>query len=168
MNAMIYFENRQKRVRIGYDLKMLIRRAVIATLMAEGVGGKCEVSVTFTDNDGIKEINRDYRDIDTPTDVLSFPQIDFEADGVDKCSDEKKILGDIVLSVDRVAEQAAELSHSFEHETAFLCVHSMLHLLGYDHVTSEEDEKEMFDRQRLIIKILERDLEYFDTEMKEN
>ena len=162
---MIYFENRQKRVVIDYDLKMLIRRAVLASLMAEGVDGKCEVSVTFTDNEGIREINREYRNIDAPTDVLSFPQIDFEADGVDKSSNEKKILGDIVLSVDRVAEQAAELSHSFEHEAAFLCVHSMLHLLGYDHVTCEEDEKKMFARQRMIIKILARDLEYFDKEI---
>lgn len=165
MNARIYFENRQKRVPIGYDLKMLIRRAVIATLMCEGVGGLCEVSVTFTDNEGIKKINGEYRNIDAPTDVLSFPQIDFEADGIDPSDGKKKILGDIVLSVERISQQAAELSHSFEHETAFLCVHSMLHLLGYDHVTSEEDEKVMFSRQKMIIKILKKDLDYFDREI---
>ncbi len=165
MKLMIYFENTQSRVQIGYNIKMLIRRAIIASLMYEKIGGKCEVSVTFTDNEGIRALNKEYRNIDAPTDVLSFPQIDFEADGINRQGNEKKILGDIVLSVDRIAEQAAELSHSFEHETAFLCVHSMLHLLGYDHVTSEEDEKKMLARQRVIIKILEKDLEYFDKDI---
>ena len=165
MKVMIYFENVQNRVPIGYDLKMLLRRAVIASLMYEGVRGRCEVSVTFTDNEGIRAIHKEDRKIDAPTDVLSFPQIDFEADGVDPASDEKKILGDIVLSVERIIDQAVELSHSFEHETAFLTVHSMLHLLGYDHVTSEEDEKEMLARQRIIVKILSKDFEYFDKEI---
>ncbi len=164
MNAKIYFENRQRRVFIDYNLKLLIRRAVIATLMCEGVGGLCEISVTFTDNEGIRVINAEHRNIDAPTDVLSFPQIDFAVDGLDPAENDEKVLGDIVLSVERVAEQAAELSHSFEHEAAFLTVHSMLHLLGYDHVTNEADEKEMIARQKIIIKILEKDLEYFDRE----
>ncbi|MBE6599829.1 MAG: rRNA maturation RNase YbeY [Ruminococcaceae bacterium] len=164
MNAKIYFENRQSRVLVDYNLQMLIRRAVIATLMCERVGGLCEISVTFTDNEGIKKINAEYRNIDAPTDVLSFPQIDFEADGIDFASDEEKVLGDIVLSTERIAEQAAELGHSFEHEAAFLTVHSMLHLLGYDHVTCETDEKEMIGRQKIIIKVLAKDLEYFDKE----
>ena len=167
MKRMIYFENSQDRIPIGYNLKMLIRRSLIAALMCEKVGGKCEISVTFTDNDGIQKINKEFRNIDAPTDVLSFPQIDFENDGIDKGSNEKKILGDIVLSVDKIEEQARELSHSFEHEAAFLCVHSVLHLLGYDHVTCEEDEKKMFARQRMIIKILEKDLEFFDSRVKD-
>ena len=166
MKLMIYFENTQKRVPIEYNLKLLIRRATVATLMYERVGGACEVSVTFTDNEGIRAINKEYREIDAPTDVLSFPQIDFVADGIDPRSDEKKILGDIVLSTERIAEQAAELGHSFEHEAAFLTVHSVLHLLGYDHVTCEADEKIMFAKQRAIIKILEKDLEYFDKDVK--
>ena len=167
MKLMIYFENSQDRVSIGYNIKMLIRRSLIAALMCEKVGGKCEISVTFTDNEGIQKINREFRNIDAPTDVLSFPQIDFENDGIDKSSNEKKILGDIVLSVDKIEEQARELEHSFEHETAFLCVHSALHLLGYDHVTSEQDEKKMLARQRMIIKILGKDLEFFDNRVKD-
>ena len=78
MKLMIYFENSQDRIPIGYNLKMLIRRSLIAALMCEKVGGKCEISVTFTDNDGIQKINKEFRNIDAPTDVLSFPQIDFE------------------------------------------------------------------------------------------
>ena len=165
MNLMIYFENAQSRVPIEYNLKLLVRRAAIAALMCEKVGGKCEISVTFTDNDGIKEINREHRGIDAPTDVLSFPQMDYLPED-DKSGNEKKILGDIVLSVERIAEQAIELGHSFEHEAAFLTVHSVLHLLGYDHVTNEADEKKMLARQRLIIKILQSDLEYFDKDVK--
>ena len=150
----IYFENTQNIRPIDYNLKLLVRRAIVATLMFEKVGGKCEISVTFTDNEGIQAINREYREIDAPTDVLSFPQNDFNEDGIDKSDDSEKILGDIVLSLEKAKEQADEYGHSFEREVAFLCVHSTLHLLGYDHETGEDDEADMRRRQSEIMEMM--------------
>ncbi len=109
-----------------------------------------EISLTFTDNKGIREINREYRGIDRETDVLSFPMLDFEngeADAEFETDEDMVMLGDIVISVERAAEQAAELNHSVRRELAFLTAHSMLHLLGYDHVDDEEGEREMIERQ---------------------
>ena len=143
MSLHIYFENMQDEHRITYALKMLVRRSIEATLAFEDVAEPCEVSVTFADNEGIQAINREYRQIDAPTDVLSFPL--FEEQGG------KKQLGDIVLSLERCAAQAEEFGHSFERECAFLTVHSTLHLLGYDHVNSEEEEKDMRQRQTAIV-----------------
>ena len=143
MSLHIYFENMQDTHRITYALKMLVRRSIETTLAFEGVSAPCEVSVTFTDNDGIQAINREYRQIDAPTDVLSFPL--FEEQGG------KKQLGDIVLSLEKCAAQAEEFGHSFERECAFLTVHSTLHLLGYDHVNGEEEEMDMRKRQTAIV-----------------
>ena len=143
MSLHIYFENMQDEHRITYALKMLVRRSIEATLAFEDVAEPCEVSVTFADNEGIQAINREYRQIDAPTDVLSFPL--FEEQGG------KKQLGDIVLSLERCAAQAEEFGHSFERECAFLTVHSTLHLLGYDHVNGEEEEKDMRQRQTAIV-----------------
>ncbi len=143
MSLHIYFENMQDKHRVTYALKMLVRNAVEATLAFEAVDAPCEVSVTFADNEGIRAINREYRNIDAPTDVLSFPL--FEEQGG------KKQLGDIVLSLERCAEQAEEFGHSFERECAFLTVHSTLHLLGYDHVNGEEEERDMRKRQTAIV-----------------
>ena len=143
MSLHIYFENMQDEHRITYALKMLVRRSIEATLAFEEVTEPCEVSVTFTDNEGIQAINREYRNIDAPTDVLSFPL--FEEQGG------KKQLGDIVLSLERCAAQAEEFGHSFERECAFLTVHSTLHLLGYDHVNGEKEEKDMRQRQTAIV-----------------
>ena len=139
----IYFENTQSQMRITYNLKLLIRRAVLATLQAEGITKPAEVSVTFTDNAQIKEINNEHRGIDAPTDVLSFPLFEESPSGI--------MLGDIVLSLERCAAQAEEFGHSFRRECAFLTVHSTLHLLGYDHETGEEDEKDMRARQTAIV-----------------
>ena len=162
MKLMIYFENTQDKFKLTNKFMLLIRRAIVATLEYEGVGGNCEVSVTFTDNVGIHALNKEYRNIDRPTDVLSFPQIDFENDGVDLEDGSYKILGDIVISLERAAEQAKEIGHSAEHEAAFLTVHSTLHLLGYDHETGEDDEKEMFGKQKDIIGIIAEELKEFD------
>ena len=151
---MIYFENDQDKMPISYKLKRLVRFAVEATLVYEGVARDLEVSVTFTDNEKIRKLNRNFRKIDRATDVLSFPLFDFDGDG-DSMSDElDDMLGDIVLSLERAAEQADEFGHSFEREVAFLTVHSMLHLLGYDHETSEEDELDMRRRQTAIMEML--------------
>ena len=149
-DLMIYFLNSQDNFKISYSLKMLVRRAVLASLDYEGYCNRAEVSLTFTDNEGIKRLNREFRDIDRETDVLSFPLTDYT--GTDMCIDEPEMsLGDIVISLERAAAQAEEFGHSFEREVAFLTVHSMLHLLGYDHVNSEDEELEMRRRQSEIL-----------------
>ena len=151
---MIYFENDQEKMPISYKLKKLVRFAVEATLAYEEIARDLEVSVTFTDDEGIRKLNRNFRKIDRATDVLSFPLFDFEGEG-DALSDElDDMLGDIVLSLERAEAQAEEYGHSFEREVAFLTVHSMLHLLGYDHETSEEDELDMRRRQTAIMEML--------------
>ena len=167
MKLMIYFDDSQNKIKVTYALELLLRRAIEATLGYERVNGGCEVSLTFTDDEGIRELNSRYRNIDRATDVLSFPQIDFVTDGVDLSDNSYKILGDIVISLERAKAQAAEIGHSLEHEAAFLCVHSTLHLLGYDHVTSEEDEKIMFGKQKEIIESLAPELAAFDGKGKE-
>ena len=143
MSLQIYFENVQENERVTYALKMRVRESVLATLAYEGKEGHSEVSVTFTDNEGIRAINREYREIDAPTDVLSFPLFE-ECDGT-------RMLGDIVLSLEKCRAQAEEFGHSFERECAFLTVHSTLHLLGYDHVNGEEEEQDMRARQTAIV-----------------
>lgn len=155
MNMMIYFENEQEARAVSYKLKMLVRRAIEATLDYEQYGNACEVSVTFTDNKGIHALNKKFRGVDRPTDVLSFPLFDYEGESEEPPVDELfGMLGDIVLSLERAERQAEEYGHSFEREVAFLTVHSMLHLLGYDHETSEEDETEMRQRQSAIMQIM--------------
>ena len=147
MKLKIYFENLSPE-KITYKLKMLVRKAILATLEYEDVAVDVEASVTFTNNEGIRELNREYRNIDRATDVLSFPQINYD-DGEDISDGE--MLGDIVISLERAREQAEEFGHSFERECAFLCAHSTLHLLGYDHELSDEDDADMRRRQREIM-----------------
>lgn len=150
MKTKIYFENNQEKEIISYGLKMLIRHSVEATLLYEEIDDHCEVSVTFVDNEEIREINRKFRNIDRATDVLSFPL--FDEDGMDAHVEELDcMLGDIVLSLERAREQSAEFGHSFEREVAFLTVHSVLHLLGYDHELSDEDDADMRRRQTEIV-----------------
>ena len=151
---MIYFENDQEKMTVTYKLKRLVRLAVEATLAYEAVARELEVSVTFTDDEGIQRLNRNYRKIDKPTDVLSFPLFDFEGDADAVAEELDDMLGDIVISLERASAQAEEFGHSFEREVAFLTVHSMLHLLGYDHETSEEDELDMRRRQTAIMEML--------------
>ncbi|MCM3765324.1 rRNA maturation RNase YbeY [Neobacillus niacini] len=110
-----------------------------------------EVSITFVTNDRIQEINRDYRDKDAPTDVISFAMEELGEGEVELIGgDMPRILGDIIISIQRAEEQAQEYGHSFERELGFLAVHGFLHLMGYDHM-NEEDEKEMFTLQREIL-----------------
>ena len=146
MKLKIYFENNQDKEKLTYKMKMLIRRAVAATLEYEGVENDCEVSITFCDNEKIRELNKKFRNIDKATDVLSFPL--FDEEGPDNLVPEIEcMLGDIVISLERAKAQAEEFGHSYEREAAFLAVHSVLHLLGYDHETGEEDELDMRKRQ---------------------
>ena len=151
-HTMIYFNNSQDGP-VTYALKMLIRRSVVATLDFEGYENDCEISLTLTDNDGIHALNKQYRGIDAPTDVLSFPQIEYE-NTEEPPTDNEVMLGDVVISLEKAEAQADEFGHSFEREVAFLTVHSMLHLLGYDHINSEEEEKEMREKQSAIMKEL--------------
>jgi probable rRNA maturation factor len=109
-----------------------------------------EVSVTYVTNERIHEINREYRDKDTPTDVISFAMEELGEGEVElKGVDMPRVLGDIIISVPRTREQAEEYGHSFQRELGFLAIHGFLHLLGYDHMT-EEEEKEMFTLQKEI------------------
>ena len=147
MKNRIYITNDQDKLPVDASLRALIRKAVNGALKYEKFEKIAEVSVTFTDDPKIHELNREYRDVDRPTDVLSFPMYSEE--------DEDAVLGDIVISLERAQAQSLEYGHSFEREVAFLCVHSVLHLLGYDHETGEEDEREMFARQDEIMKMLE-------------
>ena len=152
MNLRIYFDNKQEKLPLHYRLKMLVREAVEATLDYEQYGNPCEVSVTFVDNEQIHEMNRKFRAVDKPTDVLSFPLFDYEGTSEEPPVDEMLgMLGDIVLSLEQADLQAREYGHSFEREVAFLTVHSMLHLLGYDHETSEADDVEMRRKQSAIV-----------------
>ncbi len=150
MRLKIYFENSQEIYKISYELQMLVRSAILASLAGEGYERDCEVSVTFTDNEGIRAINREFRDIDAPTDVLSFPMDDTD----EAIGDQIASLGDIVLSLERAQEQAEQFGHSYEREVSFLVAHSVLHLLGYDHEESDEADEQMREKQRSIMKAL--------------
>ncbi len=148
---MVYLENEQDAIPVTYKLRMLLRRAILETLAYEEVEIEApEVSMTFTDNEGIRQLNRLYRQIDRATDVLSFPMFSFE----DETEEVEGALGDIVISLERAKEQAETFGHSFEREVAFLCVHSMLHLLGYDHELGEEEDIDMRRRQSEIMERL--------------
>lgn len=146
----IYITNSQDKVEVTRALSGLVRRAVGQALKYEKVSFDAELSVTFVDNEGIKEMNSEYRNIDRDTDVLSFPL--YEAGEIEESDGENTPLGDIVISLEKAESQAKEYGHSIEREVAFLTVHSVLHLLGYDHELSEDDEKEMFLKQEEILK----------------
>ncbi|MCM3002528.1 rRNA maturation RNase YbeY [Priestia koreensis] len=117
----------------------------------EEVADDTEVSVTFVDNERIQEINREYRDKDKPTDVISFALEEMGEGELEIIGEDMpRVLGDIIISIPRTKEQAEEYGHSFTRELGFLAVHGFLHLLGYDHETTE-DEQEMFSKQRVIL-----------------
>ena len=137
---MIDILNNQDKVTFTKKLGDIVRTVIDKTMEMEDVE-PLGVSVVITDDAEIRELNRDYRNKDCATDVLSFPLYDEHGN-----LDEE--LGDIVISLERAAAQAEEYGHSLEREVAFLTAHSMLHLLGYDH---EEDEEEMFDKQKEIL-----------------
>ena len=122
----------QKKVKIPTGVRMLIRRSCTAVLRSEEFKGSAEVGVRFVDDEEIQALNKKYRDIDSVTDVLSFP---LGIEGVYDINNDTgaQLLGDIVISVERAVEQAKRYGHSFQRELAFLTVHSMFHLLGYDH-----------------------------------
>ena len=148
-------------VKLPVDCEGLAKEVIEAALDYAECPYEAEVNLILTDNDAIQEINRDYRQIDRPTDVLSFPMIDFEKESdfshVEEAVEDyfnpetgELILGDIIVSVEKVIEQAEKYGHSRERELAFLIAHSMLHLCGYDHM--EDTEREVMEtRQREIL-----------------
>ena len=152
INVDVYFAAEPEELNVPEEYEDAVCAAVQATLLYEGFSADAEVSVTYCDGPYIRELNANYREKDAETDVLSFPM--YEADEEVPNDGEAVLLGDIVLNIDRAAVQAAEIGHSALHEIAFLSVHSTLHLLGYDHELSEEDEEDMCRRQREIMKNL--------------
>ena len=136
---------------IPESIKECIEKAINQVLLDQKVEIDVDIAVTLTDNHDIREINNNYRGIDKETDVLSFPLLEFDTPGAIYATEEdyeedKLLLGDIVISVEKAYAQAEEYGHSPQREFAFLAAHSTLHLLGYDHMT-EEDEKVMFEKQ---------------------
>ena len=140
--------------------KALIRKAVRTALSCEGVTVPCEVDVLLTDDDGIRDINRDMRGVDKPTDVLSFPAFSYAPgepptdDGDADPMTGLTPLGDMAISLERVKAQAAEYGHSEKRELCYLVVHSVLHLLGYDHLDEGEQKKQMRAREEAIMEEL--------------
>ena len=142
------------------DAPKLIKAAIRAALDAEKVDVPCELNVFLTDNEDIREVNREFRKIDKATDVLSFPMNEFVPGKFDPegavydFDEEKTLLGDILISLERVQEQGEEYGHGFEHELSYITVHSVLHLLGYDHVDEGEMKAQMRKREKEIMLIL--------------
>lgn len=133
------------------EFESLVNSVAEESLRYEGFENKCEISLSFVSNEEIRHINKQFRGIDRETDVLSFPQLTFEeGEEAEKNENGEIILGDIIISVEKAKAQAEEYGHSLKREIAFLTAHSMLHLMGYDHMT-EEEEKDMFKRQRDIL-----------------
>ncbi|QUH31727.1 rRNA maturation RNase YbeY [Vallitalea guaymasensis] len=139
----------------------IINKVIAVSLDQEKCPYEIEVSVTITNNEEIRKINREHRDMDKPTDVLSFPLIDFtkpsEFDDIDEDNDEwfdldtgELMLGDIIISLERAYEQAKEYGHSIEREIGFLTAHSMLHLMGYDHIINEEEQVMNAKQQQIL------------------
>ncbi len=128
----VLIKNDQKDVKIPTGIRLLIRRCCNAVLLDEGIDTEAEVSVTFVNNEQIRKLNAKYRNIDKETDVLSFPMMEKEQIQAKK-EQEVYMLGDIVISVEKAVEQAEVYGHNIQREMAFLTVHSMFHLLGYDH-----------------------------------
>lgn len=149
----VIISNRQKEVKIPTGMRMLIRRCCHAVLQLEGFPDPAEISVTFVDNEQIREINAKFRKIDSATDVLSFP---LGEDGVYDTNYETgaKLLGDIVISMPRAVEQAEMYGHSLEREVGFLTAHSMLHLLGYDHEQGGIERVRMREKEELVMQQL--------------
>lgn len=162
---MIYVDNRQDKFVVDEKLINKLQDVINLALKEEKVTLECEISLLFVDNEEIKEINRENRGIDRETDVLSFPMLDYPKNKVYKdvyvdyrfdttfFDGEELVLGDVVLSLEKVEEQRIEYNHSFEREACYLVVHSVLHLLGYDHM--EDHEKNvMRAREEHILSLL--------------
>lgn len=150
MKCKVMIENDQNKVKLPSGYRLLLRRACLGALTLEHFEEDAQVSITVTDNEEIQILNLEHRAIDAPTDVLSFPL--GEGGVFDRDLDTGEVLlGDIVLSVEKAKEQAEEYGHSLERELAFLTVHSMLHLLGYDHEQGEEARQVMRRKEEAVL-----------------
>ncbi len=146
----VNIENKQKTVKIPTGVRLLIRRCCHAALELEGFQGSAEVDVSLVDNEQIQTINREQRQLDVPTDVLSFPL------GENGQFDQNPetgayMLGDIVISMERAVAQAEEYGHTLQREVGYLTVHSMLHLLGYDHVQGGLEAVRMREKEEAVM-----------------
>lgn len=156
MNHQIMFE---AEVDVPEGMEILLNHVITAALDAEQVDVPCEVNVLVTDDAAIHAINLDMRNVDRPTDVLSFPMFELapgERPGEEETDPDTGLvpLGDMVLSLERAREQAAEFDHSVEREICYLTVHSVLHLLGYDHMDEGEMKVQMRGREEAILTAL--------------
>jgi len=157
------YVNREK-PNLGYEKAYItVKKAVRAALEAENLTESCTVCVLLTDDAGIREINRGQRDIDAATDVLSFPMNEFEEGRPDladaeRWEDGSVYLGDMVLSLERADRQGEEYGHGFKHELSYLAVHSVMHLLGYDHLDEGPRKKRMREREKAAMALLEEKL----------
>lgn len=159
MKLNIIRADEQNKIALPAETDRLIEAAITETLCMESFDCDCEVSLTFTDNEGIRAMNAEYRGKDAVTDVLSFPMFDPEEEAFSVVEGEPVVLGDIVISLERAKAQAEEYGHSFEREVAFLCVHSVLHLLGYDHERSAQEDALMREKQRTVMHALGLDIQ---------
>ena len=162
---MLYTDNRQNKIEVTDELINIINEVCEQSLKAEDMNVPYQISLLFVDNEEIREINRDTRGMDKATDVLSFPMLDYPKNKVFKevykntkfneiyLDGNELVLGDMVLSLERAKEQSIEYNHSFNREVCYLVVHSILHLLGYDHMEDEE-KKRMRKREEEILESL--------------
>lgn len=161
---MTFYVENEIDAQFDFDIQTLFEQVGNLVLDMEGCPYETEINLVITDNAGIKEINKEFRQIDKETDVLSFPNIPFEAEADFSIVDEEEeeyfnpdtgelLLGDIMISRDKVFEQAEAFGHSIKREFAFLVAHSMLHLCGYDHMT-EEEAKRMESKQEMALQAL--------------
>ncbi|MGN0537101.1 MAG: rRNA maturation RNase YbeY [Acutalibacteraceae bacterium] len=146
----VIITNKQKEVKIPTGLRMLIRRCCNAVLKLENFQGSVEVSVTLVNNAQIKELNAQYRDKDSVTDVLSFPMGENGVYDIDPNTG-AKLLGDIVISMETAIEQADRFGHSLQREVGYLTAHSMLHLLGYDHEDNGLQRMRMREKEEQVM-----------------
>lgn len=146
----VIISNEQHEVRIPTGVRLLVRRCCTAVLVLEEFDGSAEISVSFVDDDEIRKLNKEYRNIDRSTDVLSFPMGE---NGVYDINQDTgaKILGDIVISIPHAIDQADRYGHSLQREIGFLTVHSMLHLLGYDHVNGGIESVRMREKEETVL-----------------
>ncbi len=146
----VMIDNKQKAVKIPTGIRMLVRRCCNAVLKMENFSESAEISVTFVDNEQIRKLNSQYRNKDVETDVLSFPMGENGVYDTDH-SNGAKILGDIVISMEKAVEQAQRFGHSLEREVGYLTAHSMLHLLGYDHEKGGIEKVRMREKEEQVM-----------------
>ena len=150
MKAKVIITEKQNNVKLPSGIRLLVRRACNAVLVTEEFKDSAEVNVTFVDDEEIKMLNTEHRKIESSTDVLSFP---LGENGIYDVNPENgaKMLGDIVISAEHAVKQADSYGHTLQREIAFLTVHSMLHLLGYDHVNGGLEQMKMREKEELVL-----------------